>query len=160
MEPMLHFDWDCEPDFTSQIVRFTLSRSFDWTRMCNWNHSFILRNFNGICSQTLITNNLIRYKNWIEDIANRLVMIWHRKEEIILTSLLLVDSMCDSILARVLSCKVENKNILLRKIKRLKITSKYLCNCSISNYACPIWGFSKSKDLERIHQNVCKIILG
>ena len=31
---------------------------------------------------------------------------------------------------------------------------------SIINYACPIWGFTKSKDLERIHLKYSKMILG
>ena len=31
---------------------------------------------------------------------------------------------------------------------------------SIINYACPIWGFTKSKDLERIHLRYSKMILG
>jgi hypothetical protein len=31
---------------------------------------------------------------------------------------------------------------------------------SILNYAAPIWGFTKSKDLERIHLKFCKMILG
>jgi hypothetical protein len=31
---------------------------------------------------------------------------------------------------------------------------------SILNYACPIWGSSKSKDIERIHIKFCIIILG
>ena len=31
---------------------------------------------------------------------------------------------------------------------------------SILNYACPVWGFTKSKDIERVHLKFCKIILG
>jgi hypothetical protein len=31
---------------------------------------------------------------------------------------------------------------------------------SILNYACPIWGFSKTKEIERIHLSFCKAILG
>lgn len=38
--------------------------------------------------------------------------------------------------------------------------SNYLILLRNLNYACPIWGFSKSKDLERIHIKFCKIILG
>ena len=30
----------------------------------------------------------------------------------------------------------------------------------IINYACPIWGFTKSKELEQIHLKYCKWILG
>ena len=31
---------------------------------------------------------------------------------------------------------------------------------SILNYACPVWGFTKSKDLERVHLKFCKSLLG
>jgi hypothetical protein len=31
---------------------------------------------------------------------------------------------------------------------------------SILNYACPVWGFTKSKDIERVHIKFCKSILG
>jgi hypothetical protein len=31
---------------------------------------------------------------------------------------------------------------------------------SILDYACPVWGFSKSEDLERVHLKFCKAILG
>ena len=31
---------------------------------------------------------------------------------------------------------------------------------SIMNYACPVWDFTKSKDLEQIHLKYCKWILG
>jgi hypothetical protein len=31
---------------------------------------------------------------------------------------------------------------------------------SIINYACPAWGFTKSKDIERLHLTFCKLILG
>ena len=31
---------------------------------------------------------------------------------------------------------------------------------SIINYACPVWGFTKSKDLEQIHLKYCKWTLG
>ena len=31
---------------------------------------------------------------------------------------------------------------------------------SILNYGCPIWGFSKSKDIKRLHLKFCKALLG
>jgi len=31
---------------------------------------------------------------------------------------------------------------------------------SVLTYGCPIWGFTKSKDIERVQLKLCKSILG
>ena len=57
-------------------------------------------------------------------------------------------------------------NVLFQNVKRLELkpnVSMQLFDAfvgSIINYACPVWGFSKSKELERIHLKFCKMILG
>ena len=56
--------------------------------------------------------------------------------------------------------------VLLKNINKLNVTPTVSLQLfdsfvgSILNYACPVWGFSKSKDLERVHLKFCKIILG
>jgi len=56
-------------------------------------------------------------------------------------------------------------NVLLINCRTFKLKSKLLCKLfdsfigSILNYACEISGFSKSKEIERIHLKFCKKIL-
>ena len=56
-------------------------------------------------------------------------------------------------------------NVLLIKCRKYKVKPKILCKLfdsfigSIPNYACEISGFSKSKEIERIHLKFCKKIL-
>jgi hypothetical protein len=56
-------------------------------------------------------------------------------------------------------------NILLCKCKEYDLSPKTLCQLfdafvvSILNYACEIWGNSKSKEIERIHLKFCKRLL-
>ncbi|MEW8546452.1 MAG: reverse transcriptase family protein, partial [Candidatus Thiodiazotropha sp.] len=57
-------------------------------------------------------------------------------------------------------------NTLLSNIKTYDFTPKTLCQLfdsfvgSVISYSCEVWGFSKSKELERIHLRFCKRILG
>lgn len=57
-------------------------------------------------------------------------------------------------------------NVLLQQIKKLDFTPKTLCQLfdafvsSTANYACEVWGNTKSKEIERIHLKFCKQILG
>ena len=57
-------------------------------------------------------------------------------------------------------------NILFQNVKKLEInpaTTMQLFDAfvgSIINYACPVWGFSRSKDLESVHLKFCKMVLG
>ena len=57
-------------------------------------------------------------------------------------------------------------NVLLRNIANFDLSpvvSLELFDAfvgSILNYGCPVWGFCKSKELERIHLRFCKRILG
>ena len=57
-------------------------------------------------------------------------------------------------------------NALLSNIKTVEFTPKILCHLydsfvgSIISYACEVWGFSKSKELERIHMRFCRRVLG
>jgi len=56
--------------------------------------------------------------------------------------------------------------VLLQHIKRLEVNPKLSLQLfdafvgSILNYGCPIWGLSKSKDIERLHLVSCKTLLG
>ena len=56
-------------------------------------------------------------------------------------------------------------NTLLYNCKKVPVKPKVLCQLfdsfvgSILNYACEIWGCTKSKELERIHLKFCKRIL-
>ena len=56
-------------------------------------------------------------------------------------------------------------NVLLIKCNKYKLKPKLLCQLfysfvgSILNYASEIWGFSKSKNIERVHLKFCKKIL-
>ena len=56
-------------------------------------------------------------------------------------------------------------NILLANTKGMSLKPSTLCQLfdafvgSVLNYASEIWGFSKSKDIERIHLKFCKSIL-
>ena len=57
-------------------------------------------------------------------------------------------------------------HVLLQHIKRLEVNPKLSLQLfdafvgSILNYGCPIWGVSKSKDIERLHLKFCKTLLG
>ena len=57
-------------------------------------------------------------------------------------------------------------HVLLQHIKRLEVNPKLSLQLfdafvgSILNYGCPIWGVSKSKDIERLHLKLCKTLLG
>lgn len=57
-------------------------------------------------------------------------------------------------------------NILLNNIKQYELSPSISLQLfdafvgSILNYACPVWGFTKSKELERVHLKYCKTILG
>ena len=57
-------------------------------------------------------------------------------------------------------------NVLLSKLRTVDFTPKTMCQLfdsfvgSIISYSCKVWGFSKSKELERIHMKFCKRILG
>lgn len=57
-------------------------------------------------------------------------------------------------------------NVLLKHIKDLEVMPKISLRLfdsfvgSVLNYACPVWGLTKSKDIERLHLKFCKIILG
>ena len=57
-------------------------------------------------------------------------------------------------------------HVLLQHIKRLEVNPKLclqLFNALVGpilNYGCPIWGFSNSKDIERLHLELCKTLLG
>ena len=54
---------------------------------------------------------------------------------------------------------------LLSNIKSVEVLPKTLCQIfgsfvgSIISYYCEVWGFSKSKELERIHMRFCKRVL-
>ena len=56
-------------------------------------------------------------------------------------------------------------NILLSKLRAFKLQPKTTCQLfdafvgSILSYGCETWGFSKSKEIERIHLKFCKRIL-
>ena len=53
-------------------------------------------------------------------------------------------------------------NVWLNNCRKYKLNPKLLCiPCigSILNYACEISGFSKAKEIERIHMKFCKKIL-
>ena len=56
-------------------------------------------------------------------------------------------------------------NVLLMKCNKYKLKPKLLCQLfysfvgSILSYASEIWGFSKSKEIERVHLKFCKKIL-
>ncbi len=57
-------------------------------------------------------------------------------------------------------------HVLLINIRKHNVPPKYMGQLfdafvsSTLNYACEIWGYSKSKELERIHLKFCKTILG
>jgi hypothetical protein len=57
-------------------------------------------------------------------------------------------------------------SVLLRNISKYDVTANIAMQLfdsfvgSVLNYSCAVWGFSKSKDLERIHLKFCKSILG
>ena len=56
-------------------------------------------------------------------------------------------------------------NVLFNNTSQFDLSPKTLCQLfdafvgSILNYACETWGYSKSKDIERIHLKFCKRIL-
>ena len=56
-------------------------------------------------------------------------------------------------------------NVLLCKLKKFDLSPRTLCQLfdsfvsSILNYSCEIWGYTKSKELERIHLKFCKRLL-
>ena len=56
--------------------------------------------------------------------------------------------------------------VLLQHVKRLEVNPKLSLQLvdafveSILNYAYPIWGLSKSKNIERLHLILCKTLLG
>jgi hypothetical protein len=56
-------------------------------------------------------------------------------------------------------------NVLLTNTYKYAITTKVLCQVfdafvgSTLNYACEIWGFSKLREIERIHLQFCKSLL-
>jgi hypothetical protein len=54
---------------------------------------------------------------------------------------------------------IKASNILLNNINKYELNPS-LSVRSILNYACPIWGFSKTKEIERVHLRFCKSILG
>lgn len=57
-------------------------------------------------------------------------------------------------------------NVLFQNVKKLQVNPKLSLQLfdtfvgSTLSYASPVWGFSKSKDIERIHLRYCKMILG
>ena len=57
-------------------------------------------------------------------------------------------------------------NTLLANVKTFDFTPKTLCQLfdsfvgSVISYGCEVWGYSKSKDLERLHLKVLKRVLG
>ena len=56
-------------------------------------------------------------------------------------------------------------NVLLKNCSKIKLKPKILCQLfdsfvgSVLSYGSEIWGYTKSKDLERIHMKFCKRIL-
>ena len=56
-------------------------------------------------------------------------------------------------------------NVLLANTRKYEFNIKTLCQLfdsfvgSILSYGCEVWGFTKSKELERIHLKFCKLIL-
>ena len=56
-------------------------------------------------------------------------------------------------------------NVLLANTRQYDFNFKTLCQLfdsfvgSILSYGCEVWGFTKSKELERIHLKFCKLIL-
>ncbi len=56
--------------------------------------------------------------------------------------------------------------VLIQNIKKYDLSPKTMCQLfdafvsSTINYACEVWGATKSKELERIHLKFCKCILG
>ena len=56
-------------------------------------------------------------------------------------------------------------NVLLVNSRKLSLKPSTLCQLfdafvsSILNYGCEIWGFSKNKEIERVHLKFCKIVL-
>lgn len=60
---------------------------------------------------------------------------------------------------------LKSMNVLLVKCQKYKMKPKILCQLfdsfvgSVLNYSSEIWGFTKSKEIERIHLKFCKKIL-
>ena len=56
-------------------------------------------------------------------------------------------------------------NLSLCKCREFDLSPKILCQLfdafvgSVLSYACEIWGYTKSKDIERIHVKFCKRLL-
>ncbi|KAH3788003.1 hypothetical protein DPMN_166131 [Dreissena polymorpha] len=56
-------------------------------------------------------------------------------------------------------------NVLLCKCKEFDLRPKTMCQLfdafvsSILNYSCEVWGYTKSKELERVHLKFCKRLL-
>ncbi len=57
-------------------------------------------------------------------------------------------------------------NVLFQHVRKMDFTPKTLCQlfdafvASTANYACEVWGNTKSKEIERIHLKFLKRILG
>ena len=57
-------------------------------------------------------------------------------------------------------------SVLLRNINKYEVSNNIALQLfdsfigSVLNYSCAVWGFSKSKDIERLHLKFCKSILG
>ena len=55
--------------------------------------------------------------------------------------------------------------VLMQNIRKYDFSPKSLCQLfdlfvtSVLNYACEVWGYTKSKQLERLHLKFCKKIL-
>ena len=56
-------------------------------------------------------------------------------------------------------------NVLLCKCKEFDLRPKTMCQLfdafvsPILNYSCEVWGYTKSKELERVHLKFCKRLL-
>ena len=61
---------------------------------------------------------------------------------------------------------LESLNLFMYKLKEYCLSPGILCELfdafvsSILNYDCEVWGFSKSKDIEKIHLKFLKLLLG
>jgi hypothetical protein len=59
-----------------------------------------------------------------------------------------------------------HSTILLNNIKEYELSPSISLQLfdafvgSILNYACPVWGFTKSKEIERVQLKYCKAIVG
>ena len=60
---------------------------------------------------------------------------------------------------------IKTLNVLLNNCKSVQVKPKLLCQLfdafvgSILNYGSEVWGFTKSKSIERVHLKFCKRIL-